>query len=49
MLWATVNFMIAGDSVATAVQRSMDLYGTDDLIWYHSQGGGGPTLRQPIP
>ncbi len=42
MLWATVNFMIAGDPVATAVQRSMDLYGTDDLIWYHSQGGRRP-------
>ena len=49
MLWATVNFMIAGDPVATAVQRSMDLYGTDDLIWYHSQGGRRPHAAAAYP
>ena len=49
MLWATVNFMIAGDTVSEAVQRSMDLYGTDDLVWYRSQGGRRPHAAAAYP
>ena len=49
MLWASVNFMIAGDTVSDAVRRAMELYGTDDLIWYHAQGGRRPHAAAAYP
>lgn len=42
MLWDTVNHLILGQSVGQAVEHAQATYGTDDLIWYTSQGGKRP-------
>ena len=39
MLWATVNRLLAGDTVREAVDFGLNLYGADDIIWYNEQGG----------
>ena len=39
MLWATVNRLLAGDTVREAVDFGLNLYGADDIIWYNNQGG----------
>ena len=42
MLWATVNRLLCGDTLAQAVDFSLDRYGADDLIWYSKQGRNRP-------
>ena len=42
MLWATVNRLLAGDTVREAVDFGLNLYGADDIIWYNEQGGRRP-------
>ena len=42
MLWATVNRMIDGETLEQAVEYAKSIYGTDDIIWYNSQGGRRP-------
>ena len=39
MLWAAVNRMIEGETLEQAVDYAKSIYGTDDIIWYHEQGG----------
>lgn len=42
MLWAMVNRMIGGDTLEQAAEFAQETYGSDDLIWYHAQGGRKP-------
>lgn len=42
MLWAMVNRMIEGETLAEAADYAREIYGTDDLIWYNAQGGKHP-------
>ena len=49
MLWATVNRMIEGETVAQATEYAKSLYGTDDIIWYDSQGGKRPHAAASYP
>lgn len=42
MLWAMVNQMIEGETLEKAADFAKDIYGTDDIIWYDSQGGKRP-------
>lgn len=42
MLWDMVNRMIAGDTLEQAAEDAKETYGTDDIIWYSSQGGRRP-------
>ena len=42
MLWDMVNRMIAGDTLEQAADDAKETYGTDDIIWYSSQGGRRP-------
>lgn len=49
MLWATVNRLLAGDTVREAVDFGMNLYGADDIIWYNNQGGRRPHAVASFP
>ena len=49
MLWATVNRMIEGETVAQATEYATSVYGTDDIIWYESQGGKRPHAAASYP
>ncbi|MGN0708525.1 MAG: hypothetical protein ACI4JC_11080 [Faecalibacterium sp.] len=42
MMWDTVNQLIMGRTIQDALLHAMDTYGTDDLVWYYSQGGRRP-------
>lgn len=42
MLWTMANCLVQGYTVGEALDTATGLYGTDDLIWYHSQGGKRP-------
>jgi len=42
MLWAMVNRMIEGETLEEAAEYAQEIYGTDDIIWYNSQGGRRP-------
>ena len=49
MLWATVNRLLAGDTVRKAVDFGLNLYGADDIIWYNNQGGRRPHAVASFP
>ena len=49
MLWATVNRLLAGDTVREAVDFGLNLYGADDIIWYNNQGGRRPHAVASFP
>ena len=49
MLWATVNRMLEGDTVQQAVDFGLDLYGSDDIVWYNAQGGRRPHAVASYP
>ena len=49
MLWATVNRLLEGDTVREAVDFGLNLYGTDDIIWYNNQGGRRPHAVASFP
>lgn len=49
MLWDTVNHLILGQTVEQAVEHAKASYGTDDLIWYTSQGGKRPHAAAAYP
>ena len=49
MLWATVNRLLAGDTVQEAVDFGLNLYGADDIIWYNNQGGRKPHAVASFP
>lgn len=49
MLWDTVNQLILGEDIQTAVQHALDIYGADDLVWYHAQGGRRPHASAAYP
>ena len=42
MLWAMVNRMIEGETLEEAADYAKEIYGTDDILWYNSQGGRRP-------
>ena len=42
MLWAMVNRMIEGETLEAAANYAKEVYGTDDILWYNSQGGKRP-------
>lgn len=42
MLWAMVNRMIEGETLEQASAFAKETYGSDDIIWYNSQGGRKP-------
>ena len=49
MLWATVNRMLEGDTVQQAVDFGLNLYGSDDIVWYNAQGGRRPHAVASYP
>lgn len=49
VLWAMTNLMINGCTVQEAMDTALELYGTDDLIWYHAQGGKRPHALASYP
>ena len=49
MLWDMVNRMIAGDTLEQAAEDAKETYGTDDIIWYSSQGGRRPHAVASFP
>lgn len=42
MLWDTVNQLIIGNTIQQALDHAKSRYGSDDLVWYNSQGGKRP-------
>ena len=42
MLWDTVNHLLAGETVGEALDHAKENYGSDDVVWYLSQGGRRP-------
>lgn len=49
MLWTMTNCLIQGCTVEEAMDMATQIYGTDDLIWYHSQGGKRPHALASYP
>ena len=49
MLWDTVNQLLLGENIQSALQHAMDTYGEDDLVWYRAQGGRRPHAAAAYP
>ena len=49
MMWDVVNQFIQGRTIQQALQHAMELYGTDDIVWYTSRGGQNPHLAAAYP
>lgn len=49
MLWDTVNHLILGQSIGQALDHATASYGSNDLIWYNTQGGKRPHAAAAYP
>lgn len=49
MLWDTVNQLLLGENIQSALQHAKDTYGEDDLVWYRAQGGRRPHAAAAYP
>lgn len=49
ILWDTVNQLILGYPIASALSHAKATYGDNDLVWYRAQGGRRPHAAAAVP